>query len=263
LSVAVVLGSAFAEPRLAGRALAPVRVDTAHGPVTLYRWPGREGAWVLARHGLPHRHLPHQVPYRAHAAALAAVGVGALLLTSSVGVLDPALPLFSPLLVGDLVMPENRLPGGGPCTMWPDPDPEQAHLVLEEGLFSRALTDQLAALVAAEGLAPTRGVVFGYQPGPRTKTAAENRWYRAIGAQVNSMSLGPEVVLANELGIPVAALAIGHKRSGEGFTADDPAWVERSLAAARAATERIAARFLDEAEPVRFANRLFRFGGAT
>ena len=36
--------------------------------------------------------------------------LGALLVTSSVGVLDAALPVFKPMLLTDLMMPDNRLP---------------------------------------------------------------------------------------------------------------------------------------------------------
>ena len=44
-----------------------------------------------------------------------------------------------------------------------------------------------------------REVVFAFSPGPRTKTRAENALWAQLGAQVNSMSLGPEVVLAEYL----------------------------------------------------------------
>ena len=37
-------------------------------------------------------------------------------------------------------------------------------------------------------------VVFGYDGGPRSKTPAENRASRLLGAQDNSTTEGPEVV---------------------------------------------------------------------
>ena len=58
-----------------------------------------------------------------------------------------------------------------------------------------------------------RPLVFAYCRGPRSKTPAENRAWRTLGASVNSMTLGPEAVLAAELGIPAAAVVVGHKRS--------------------------------------------------
>ncbi|MFT6143395.1 MAG: 5'-methylthioadenosine phosphorylase [Myxococcota bacterium] len=229
-------------------------VPTEFGSVPLFRWPDSD-AWVLARHGVPHRYLPHQIPFRAHTIALKAVGCSALLLTSSVGVLDAETPLFTPVLLGDLLMPENRLPGGGPCTMWPEPSPSQGHLVWEDGPFSSALNDQIAPwLDHCE-----QRLTFAYQSGPRTKTASENRWFQTLGAHVNSMSIGPEVVLANELEIPVAGLVTGHKRSGQTLRQDDGDWVARSLRDSRVATESVIVRFLNEARGVDFANRIHRF----
>lgn len=255
-AVAVILGSAFDGACLEDLELTPEEVATAHGPVTLYRSGlGSRPAYALYRHGLPHRWLPHQVPFRAHAAALAAVGCGALLVTSSVGVLDPAVPLGRPLLVGDLLMPDNRLPDGSACSMWPSPSPEHGHLVLEGGLFSASLGAQLRALTPVEPGA----VTFAYVPGPRTKTPAENRLWATWGAQVNSMSLGPEVVLANELGIPTAGLVTGHKLSHPDHPAPDQAGVARSLREARDATRLAVRAFLQQGAPVDFENQLYRF----
>lgn len=254
MSVAVVVGSAFGTGTLAGRVLEQVRVDTPFGAVPLLRWPDAD-AWVLSRHGAPHKYLPHQIPFRAHTAALKAVGCSALLLTSSVGVLDDDTPLFQPLLLGDLLMPENRLPGGGPCTMWPEPSAEQGHLVWEDGPFSSALNAQIAPWLARSD----HRLTFAYQSGPRTKTSSENRWFQSLGAHVNSMSIGPEVVLANELEIPVSGLVVGHKRSGVALRQDDGDWVAQSLRESREATEAVVVRFLSEAQGVPFANRIHRF----
>ncbi|GIV60902.1 MAG: 5'-methylthioadenosine phosphorylase [Rhodothermaceae bacterium] len=263
LSVAVILGSAFGAGRLGDLSLRPVDVGTPWGRQTLHRVDHVERpAYVLFRHGTPHRLLPNQINYRAQAAALRAVDCGALVVTSSVGVLDPTLPLFRLLLVGDLLMPENRLPDGSTCTMFPTPSPEHGHLVLSEGLFSPALGSQLRRLAedTGEAIHPD-AVVFAYAGGPRTKTPAENRLWARLGAQVNSMTLGPEVVLANELGIPCAGLVAGHKYSVPDVpNLEDAGSVEASLAAARQAMERVVTTFLRHGEPVPFGNHLYRFG---
>lgn len=145
-SVVVILGSAFGQETIASLALEPVEVATRRGAVTLHRarLPGRE-ACALFRHGVPHRRLPHQIDHRAHAEALREVRCGALVVTSSVGVLDPEVPLNVPLLVADLLMPDNRLPDGSLCTMFEEPAPGQGHLVLHEGLFSKALGEPVAS----------------------------------------------------------------------------------------------------------------------
>ena len=259
---AVILGSAFDAPELAGVPLIPHPIATREGPAVLHR-VGRGPGWALVRHGLPHRYLPHQIPWRAQALALAEVGVQALLITSSVGVMDPGLPLFQPLLVSDLLMPDNRLADGTACSVYREPTPGQGHLVLDEGLCSRGLGDQVRALAAQVGWPVAAEAVFAYVGGPRSKTPAENRWWAASGAQINSMSVGPELVLANELEIPTCAVGVGHKYSGAPGKAqpmDVPA-LKRSLVDARAATARLALAFVEQARPVPFGNAIYRYDG--
>ena len=249
----VILGSAFGDGSGLGE-LVPVDVPTRFGAVVLHRHV-QSGGFVLFRHGAPHRHLPHQIPWRAHALALKAMGVHALLVTSSVGVLDPSVPMNAPHLVADLMMTSNQLGDGSPCTLWTEHHPEQGHLVLEDGLFNGVLGDWLAGRVSI----PTRRLVFAYVPGPRTKTRAENGAPRATGAEVNSMSVGPEVVLANELEIPTVALVTGHKASRDGGGGTQ-AEIARSLDDARAANLQAIRVFLQDAPAVAFGNFIYRFG---
>ncbi|TNE51928.1 MAG: 5'-methylthioadenosine phosphorylase [Deltaproteobacteria bacterium] len=261
MSVAVVVGSAFQSPTLAGKELQPVQVPTPWGDVCLYEYPHEtRPGYVLFRHGLPHTYLPNQIPYRAHTHALREVGCEALLVTSSVGVLTLDVPLFDPLLVSDLLMPENRLPDGSACSMFQEPSPEHGHLVLDEGLFSKGLNEQLRTL-ASEANVPIGGeVVFAYVGGPRTKTSAENAFWAAVGAQVNSMTLGPEVVLANEYEIATASVVSGHKYSVPHH--DDPfaqETIASSLERSHRFLEALVVAFLQHAKPVPFKNRLYRF----
>ena len=260
-AVAVILGSAFDSANLAGQPLEPVRFDTPFGEATLHRYPRADRpAWVLFRHGAPHAYLPNQIPYQAQAAALHSVGCGALLVTSSVGLLRPELPVDQPLLVADLIMMDNRLPDGSACTMFPEPAARQGHLVLDEGICSVALSEQVAALCSKAGWPIGAEVVFAYVAGPRTKTAAENRLWPLLGADVNSMTVGPELVLAGDLEIPATALVIGHKHSVPGVRErlGRPS-MRASLEVARERFESLCGAFLDRAEPVPFRNRIYRY----
>jgi 5'-methylthioadenosine phosphorylase len=275
--VAVILGSAF-DLRIPERLGMERRsLDTPFGPQEFFegRTEGGERAIVIHRHGFPHRLLPHRVNFRAQIWALRARGCGALVLNSSVGVLDAEVPTLVPLLATDLLMPENRLPDGSLCTLFTEEalaaDPSLAaaegHLVLTDGIFSRPLGDALRRLDAElRGPAATlhRGpdpLVFVYAPGPRTKTPAENRFWAALGGQVNSMSVGPEAVLAAEVRIPCAALVVGHKRSRGTEPPPGREALARSLEEARAATEELLLAFLREGSPVEAGNLVYRFGG--
>jgi len=263
-AVAVILGSAFSNS-LPGRLdLEPEEVVTEWGTQPLYRVADAERpAYVLFRHELPHRLLPNQIDYRAQAAALQAVGCEALLVTSSVGVLDPDVPINRPLLVEDLLMLDNRLPDGTACTMFTDPEgfrDGHGHLVIDDSLFATELTEQVRDLAAGVRASVADDVTFAYVQGPRSKTAAENRALPRLGAQVNSMTLGPEVVLANELEIPCAGLVVGHKYSIPDRDPPEREALSATLDRSREEQERIVTAFLEEAEPVAFPNTIYRFG---
>lgn len=271
-AVAVILGSAFdVGADEAGWRLVPEVIGTPFGEATLHRVasPGRgDGieAWALFRHGRPHRLLPNQINYRANAWALHHVGCGALLVTSSVGVLTTELPLNVPMWVEDVLTLDNRLPGGEACTMFsvaPGTKGVAAHgHLVVQGPLPAATVRQELERVAPEGQVLGAGVVFGYVGGPRTKTPAENRMWAALGAEVNSMTVAPELILAAELGVAAGALVVGHKRSlaRPAGAPLDARGVTASLEDAREAMTRWIEAWLCEAVPVSCPHQLYRFG---
>lgn len=260
-AVAAILGSAFSDSLPGELDLQPETVETEWGTQTLHRVTGVDRpAYVLFRHEVPHRLLPNQINYRAQAAALQSVDCKGLLVTSSVGVLDANVPIYRPLLVEDLIMLDNRLPDGSACSMFTDPSAEHGHLVLNDGLFATALSEQVRTLAAAEEAPIADDVVFAYVQGPRSKTAAENHVWPQLGAQVNSMTVGPEVVLANELEIPCAGLVVGHKYSIPGHDPPDQEALSSTLDQSRTQQDSIVTAFLEKGEPVEFPNTIYRFG---
>lgn len=262
MTTAFILGSAFDVTSFSGVTLEPLQVETEFGVAQIHRYRRANGGegWVLFRHGLPHRLLPHQINFRANTRALQSLGCSAVVVTSSVGVLDAELPLDQPMLVSDLLMPDNRLPDGTACTMFTEPTDDQAHLVLDEGLFSPALGEQLEEIGASLGLSTFPRVLFAYSMGPRTKTPAENVFWARLGAQVNSMTLAPEVILANELGMVTAGLVVGHKYSVAGIHDRlDREGTTHSLRRSADVLGPLIRTALDEIEPSVFGNTLYRF----
>lgn len=266
-SVAVILGSAFdVGADEAGWRLVPEVFRTPFGEAVLHRVeaPAREdgvGTWALLRHGRPHGLLPNQINYRANAWALGEVGCGALLVTSSVGVLTAELPLNVPMWVEDIITLDNRLPGGEACTMFVAPSEAHGHLVLQGPLSAPSVRQELERVAPIELEPLGRGVVFGYVGGPRTKTPAENRMWATLGAEVNSMTVAPELILAAELGIAAGALVVGHKRSLDqpADEALDARGVTASLQDARGAMTRWIEAWLCRARPVSCPHHLYRF----
>ena len=62
--------------------------------------------------------------------------------------------------------------------------------------------------------------------GPRFSTRAESRMYRTWGADIVNMSIAPEVILANELRIPYAALAMSTDYDSWKDDVDPVSWEE-------------------------------------
>lgn len=259
MSTAVIVGSAFERTSIEALGASPELIQTRFGAFELWRL--ERGGWIAPRHGLPHTTLPHQIAWRAMAQAIKDVGATQVMVTSSVGVLDGALPIMEPLLVDDVIMLENRLPDGSPCTMFLERDAQQGHLVLEQGLLNQELMAQLRAIAQRVGWPIAAEATFGYVAGPRTKTRAENRLWATLGAQVNSMTLAPELVLLNELELPCVALVVGHKYSlPQGAPSlKGAAQVTRSLEDSQRALKALVVAALEELEPVAFANHLYRF----
>lgn len=251
-TLAVSLGRAFADATFE---VEPVRVETRFGPATVHRFRDQ---WLLFRHGRAYDRLPHQVPFRAQMAALKELGVQSLLSTGYAGVLVDEIPLHQPILVDDVVMPTGLLPDGTAASMF---DQGGGYLVVEDTLVSEALSKQIRTIATLIGQPlPLDEVELDHIAGPRGRTRAETRRLAAAGAQAVSMTLVPEIALANEVGISVAAVVMGYRTLSERLTHDE---VERRLAQARDRLESLGAAFLTHGRPVEPVNRLQRYGRDT
>lgn len=159
---------------------------------------------LLARHGREHTIPPSQVNYRANIHALKAAGCSHILASTAVGSLREEIER------GDLVVPDQfidftkqrhmtfheHFEAGNPvhCAM---PDP-----------FDSALRGELIRGLEDLGFRHhTRGTVVTIE-GPRFSTRAESRMFRSWGADIINMSIATEAVLANETGVPYAAIAM-------------------------------------------------------
>jgi len=74
--------------------------------------------------------------------------------------------------------------------------------------FDENLREKLYSTATQMGLAVhDKGCVVTIE-GPRFSTVAESKMFRILGADVINMSTAPEAILANEAGIPYAAVAM-------------------------------------------------------
>ena len=170
------------------------------GPITVGTSSGRRVAF-LPRHGRRHEFAPHAVPYRANVWAMNELGVRSLLAPCAVGSLQPTIHPEEMVVVDQLVdrtwgRPDSyHLDGPVHHVAFADPyDPELRRLLVAAGRAGDVTVHDGGTLVAIQG--------------PRFSTRAESAWFRREGWSVVNMTGYPEAVLAAELGVPYAAIAL-------------------------------------------------------
>lgn len=195
-------GSGFYE--LLGPDAREVWVDTPYGPpsdvITVGEFEGRRVAF-LPRHGRNHQHPPHRVPYRANLWAMRELGVHSIFAPCAAGSLQPHVKPGDFVVLDQLVDRTSGRPAtffDGPVTVhvsFADPYcPRLRRVLIEEAKAQSLSLHERGTIVVIEG--------------PRFSTRAESRWFRQAGWEVIGMTGYPEAVLARELGICYAAVAL-------------------------------------------------------
>lgn len=214
-------------------------VDTVHGAVevTSGRFGGVDVVH-LSRHGAGHLRLSNQVTHKANLAALRDCAVDAVVSLTVCGAVDPGVPVGSLVAFDDLYFPSNRLPDGSLCT-WYDTAGQagRGHWIFDSPV-SAPLRAGLVAAANELGVPVRDGGCYGHVDGPRFNSRAEIAALRAAGVTAVSQTVGPELVLAGELELPIAVL---------GYVTDhangvsDPQPVEQLVARMQASAETFAA----------------------
>jgi 5'-methylthioinosine phosphorylase len=174
----------------------------------------------LARHGDGHVIAPHRINYRANIRALHDCGVRDIVAVATVG------GILEELEPGTLVVPHQIIDytHGRAATFFDGVDQPLEHVDFTQP-FSEALRGRLLRAGADAGERLRDGGVYGATQGPRLETAAEIRRMSRDGADIVGMTGMPEAVLARELGLSYAMLAvvvnaaagIGANHEGIGF----------------------------------------------
>jgi 5'-methylthioadenosine phosphorylase len=160
----------------------------------------------LCRHGPGHARLSNQVNHRANLAALMALEVDAVIAMTVCGAVAPAIRLGSVVVFDDLFFPANRLPDGSACTWHQNPgQPGRGHWIFDQP-FSDPLRQALIQAAAATATPCRPAGCYGHVDGPRFNSCTEIAALAAVGVAAVSQTLGPEVVLAGEAELPIAAL---------------------------------------------------------
>lgn len=174
----------------------PRPMDTPFGAPSDAPRVGRQGdagVVLLARHGPERRIPPHRVNHRANLWALKELGATAILATASSGSLKKS------IRPGAFVIPHDFV------SFWSIPTFHDEDVVHATPGLDPRLRDILAtAGKTAKTSVRTHGV-YVQTTGPRLETPAEITHFATLG-DVLGMTMASEATLANELGIPYAAV---------------------------------------------------------
>jgi len=155
---------------------------------------------ILARHGQKHTIPPTQVPFRANIWALKQEGCEAILATTACG------SLREKMKPGDLVFIDQFIDFTKHRNL-SFFENKVVHTPMAEP-FDKELRQRLIKIASKLKFKyHAKGTMITIE-GPRFSTKAESLMFRKLGADLINMSTVPEVILANELGIPYQSIAM-------------------------------------------------------
>jgi len=184
-----------------------INIETEYGTPSspiLHGKIGEKDVYILSRHGHGHTVTPTHVNNRAHIKAIEQLGCEVVLAATACG------SLREEIKPGDLIFPNQIIDftrfrkntffdefEAGEMKHTPFADP-----------FSAELIEQLSLIAKAQNIPFHINKTLITVEGPRFSSRAESHMFRAWQADIINMSTAPEVILANELSIPYAAIAM-------------------------------------------------------
>ncbi|NSW93759.1 MAG: S-methyl-5'-thioadenosine phosphorylase [Bacteroidales bacterium] len=159
---------------------------------------------ILSRHGQNHTIPPSKVNNRANIRALKDEGCTHIIATTACG------SLREEIRRGDLVIPDQFIDftRHRAITFFDEFEPGSMHHTPMADPFDNKLRALIISTAKETGLhVHEKGTVITIE-GPRFSTRAESKMFRLWGADIINMSVAPEVILANELGIHYAVIAM-------------------------------------------------------
>lgn len=200
--IAIIGGSGLDDPQILKNA-EEINLDTPFGPTSGPLISGKiDGVKIviLARHGKNHTIMPTKVPFRANIWALKEIGCTHIIATTACGSLQEKIK------PGDLIFLDQFIDftKHRNLTFFED---KVVHTPMAEP-FCPGLRKILVGAAKELNLAHHRKGVMLTIEGPRFSTRAESRLFKQMGADAINMSTVPEVILARELGICYASIAM-------------------------------------------------------
>ncbi len=205
IRVGIIGGSGLDDPDIL-KEVREIEADTPYGKPSSGIKSGKIGdteVLILARHGRKHQFSPTQVNNRANIYALKIAGATHILATTACGSLRHDIDRGHFVILDQFIdftrfrknTFADSFESGAVHTAMAHPFDQNLRKNLYESAKGLDLNVHKAGCVVTI-------------EGPRFSTVAESKMFRLWGADVINMSIAPEAMLANEAGIPYAAVAM-------------------------------------------------------
>ncbi|MEJ7901264.1 MAG: S-methyl-5'-thioinosine phosphorylase [Thermomicrobiales bacterium] len=179
-------------------------IETPYGPALA--WIGADehaDVVFLSRHGVEHGLPPHRINYRANVKALQTLGVDRVIASFAVGGITEDIPPGGVVALDQII----DFTSGRDFTFFDGGAAGLRHTPFTEP-FSPRLREAIVARGTVHGLTIRPNGTYICTNGPRFETAAEIRMAKLMGADVVGMTAMPEAILARELEIHYAGIAV-------------------------------------------------------
>ncbi len=205
VKIGIIGGSGLEDPRILDDA-AERAVSTRFGAPSSTLAEGTIGgvpAVILSRHDRDHHIAPTGIPNRANLQALKDAGCTHVIASTACGSLREEIGRGDFVVLDQFIDFTRRRE----LTVFDDFRDGMHHVGMADP-FDATLRRILAEEAGRLGVRTHRTGTVVTIEGPRFSTRAESRMFRAWGADVINMSTAPECIVANELGLPYAAVAM-------------------------------------------------------
>ena len=206
IRIGIIGGSGLEDPEILKNPEV-INISTPYGAPSSSLLKGEiygRGIVLLSRHGRSHSIPPSMVNNRANIFALKEAGCTHIIATTACGSLREEIGR------GDLVIPDQFIDftRHRPVTFFDEFEPGKMKHTPMADPFDKKLRELIISSAKISGIPVLqKGTVLTIE-GPRFSTRAESKMFRIWGADLVNMSVAPEAILANELGIPYAVIAM-------------------------------------------------------
>jgi 5'-methylthioadenosine phosphorylase len=204
--IGIIGGSGLDNPDLLQNA-SDIEVETKYGKPSAHHKQGTiagKDVILLARHGREHTIPPTFVNYRANIQSLKDAGCTMIIATTACGSLRQEIDRGHLVILDQFIdftrhrpvsFHEEFEPRAAVHTGMADPFDKELRSIINKGCETLGITHHKSGTVVTI-------------EGSRFSTRAESNMFRMWGADVINMSVAPECILANEAGLPYAAVAM-------------------------------------------------------